>query len=271
MHGSSDCTRVSNIPGRLTHRMCRMLGVVSQGPVYYDLFEEFADLATNGMCPLGAPDERGHKDGWGLLCFENGSLRVHMRDAGSAADASKYYGTAWKIAKLNIERTSGQSLIVLGHLRRAAHPSRVAQKWSHPFVEERNGVTWAFQHNGSLRKEVSDPDRIDSQIIFGLVLDALEGRGHHEIGKAIKIARSAAIDRFGGFTSLNLMMTDGDTLYAFRDFETNGQYYTLYLDHLGEMIVVASEPILAMKAEPLPRGILHSITKDLEVQKSEIS
>src|SRR5256884_2667581 len=45
-------------------RMCRMMGVVSRGPVYYDLFEEFAALATNGMCPIGAPDERGHKDGW---------------------------------------------------------------------------------------------------------------------------------------------------------------------------------------------------------------
>ena len=45
--------------------MCRMMGVVSQGPVYYDLFEEFADLASKGMCPIGAPDERGHKDGWG--------------------------------------------------------------------------------------------------------------------------------------------------------------------------------------------------------------
>lgn len=43
--------------------MCRMLGVVSQGRVYYDLLEEFADLATKSMCPLGAPDERGHMDG----------------------------------------------------------------------------------------------------------------------------------------------------------------------------------------------------------------
>src|SRR2546430_11565914 len=86
--------------------MCRMMGVVSRGPVYYDLFEEFADLATQGMCPLGAPDARGHKDGWGLACFQNGSLKWHMRDAGCAADAAKYYGTAWKIAKLNMERAS---------------------------------------------------------------------------------------------------------------------------------------------------------------------
>src|SRR5437016_13349382 len=100
--------------------MCRMMGVVSRGPVYYDLFEEFADLATQGMCPLGAPDERGHKDGRGLACFQHGSLKWHMRDAGCAADAAKYYGTAWKMAKLNIERPSCQALIVMSQRRRAS-------------------------------------------------------------------------------------------------------------------------------------------------------
>lgn len=56
-----------------------MIGVVSQGPVYHDLFEEFAYLATQGMCPLGAPHERGHKDGWGLVCFQNGALNGSAR------------------------------------------------------------------------------------------------------------------------------------------------------------------------------------------------
>src|SRR5438105_15662761 len=129
---------------RMPPHMCRMMGVVSRGPVYYDLFEEFADLATQGMCPLGAPDERGHKDGLGLACLRNGALTLHMRDAGSAVDASRYYGTAWKIAKLNIERAAGQSLIVMGHLRRASVGGLAAQKFSHPFVVERDGVTWAF-------------------------------------------------------------------------------------------------------------------------------
>ena len=250
--------------------MCRMMGVVSQGPVYYDLFEEFADLATQGMCPIGAPDERGHKDGWGLACFQNGELKVHMRDAGSAAEASKYYGTAWKIAKLNIERSPGQSLIVLGHLRRASSSGSVAQKFAHPFVTERDGVTWAFQHNGSLVRE-SGGEKIDSQILFDLVLDSLCGRSHGDVAKATFAARNAAIEDYEGFTSLNFMLSDGEALHLYRDFETNGQYYTLYMDNLGEMIVGASEPILAMQAEPIPRGILHSIGRDLTVQRTTIS
>src|SRR5882762_8268242 len=183
--------------------MCRMMGVMSQGPVYYDLFEEFADLATQGMCPLGAPDERGHKDGWGLACFQNGTLKLHMRDAGCAADASKYYGTAWKIAKLNIERASGQSLIVMGHLRRASAQGSVAQKFAHPFIEERDGVTWAFQHNGSLVKDAGDSGKIDSQILFEMILDTLRGRTHEDVAKTTAMVRDSAIEKYGGFTSLN--------------------------------------------------------------------
>jgi len=251
--------------------MCRMMGVVTQGPVYYDLFEEFADLATQGMCPLGAPDERGHKDGWGLACFQNGQLKFHTRDAGSAVDAPKYYGSAWKIAKLNIERVPGQSLIVMGHLRRASSPSLAAQKFSHPFVEEHDGATWAFQHNGSLVKDSHETDKIDSQILFRTILDHLDSGGHDAVSTATKSARRIAIDKFGGFTSLNFMLSDGKALHVYRDFQTNGQYYTLYVDNFGEMIVAASEPILAMKADPIPRGILHTVTPDLEIQRTEIA
>lgn len=251
--------------------MCRMLGVVSQGPVYYDLFEEFADLATQGMCPIGAPDERGHKDGWGLACFQNGALKMHMRDAGSAPDASKYYGTAWKIAKLNIERAPGQSLIVMGHLRRASSRTLVAQKFSHPFISERDGGTWAFQHNGSLVNDSGVPEKIDSQILFEALLNQLAGREHEEIAKATAAARALAIERFGGFTSLNFMLSDGRSLHVYRDFQTNGEYYTLYLDHFGEMIVACSEPILAMKADPIPRGVLSTVNTDLQIERSIIS
>jgi len=251
--------------------MCRMMGVVSQGPVYYDLFEEFADLATQGMCPIGAPDERGHKDGWGLVCFKNGELQYHVRDAGSAADASKYYGTAWKIAKLNIERTPGQSLIVMGHLRRASVAGLVAQKYSHPFIEERDSVTWAFQHNGSLLNDPGEKGLIDSQILFRSILDHIEDRSHEDMARATRAVREEAVEKYGGFTGLNFMLSDGRALHVYRDFQTNGQYYTLYIDNFGEMVLATSEPILAMQAEPIPRGILHTVNTDLVVQRAAIA
>jgi len=248
------------------------MGVVSQGPVYYDLFEEFADLATKGMCPIGAPDERGHKDGWGLACFQNGSLKVHMRDAGSAADASRYYGTAWKIAKLNIERASGQALIVMGHLRRASAQGSVAQKFAHPFIEERDGVTWAFQHNGSLARDPGEADHVDSQVLFRLLLEHLQGgTGHEDVAKATAAVRELVIEKYGGFTGLNFMLSNGQSLHIYRDYQTNGDYYTLYLDNFGEMFIAASEPILAMQAEPIPRGIVFTVETNLKSQKTAIA
>src|SRR5438093_759129 len=251
--------------------MCRMMGVVSQGPVFYDLFEEFADLATRGMCPLGAPDERGHKDGWGLVCFQNGVLKTRARDVGSAADAPKYYGTAWKIAKLNIERAPGNPLIVMGHLRRASMPGRVTKRFAHPFVEERDGVTWAFQHNGSLIKDPGNPEKVDSQALFQTILNSLHGRTHEDVVKATTAARTSAIEDYGGFTALNFMLTDGRALHLYRDFQANGQYYTLYSDNFGEMVIAASEPLLDMKSEPVPRGVVHTVTSDLQIQRSPVS
>ncbi len=248
-----------------------MMGVVSRGPVYYDVFEEFADLATQGMCPLGTPDERGHKDGWGLAFFQNGMLKVHVRDAGCASDASKYYGTAWKIAKLNIERAPGQSLIVMAHLRRASVGGLVAQKFAHPFVEEVDGVTWAFQHNGSLVNDTGDSKKIDSQILFETLLDRLDGPSHESVVKATTAAKTVAIEKYGGFTGLNFMLSDGQALHVYRDFQTNGQYYTLYLDDFGEMIICVSEPILAMKDEPIPRGVLQTISAGLDIQRSPVA
>jgi len=248
-----------------------MMGVVSRGPVYYDLFEEFADLSTKGMCPIGAPDERGHKDGWGLACFKNGELVLRVKDIGGAAEASKYYGTAWKIAKLNIERAPGQALIVLGHLRRASVGGLVAPKFSHPFTEVRDGTTWAFQHNGSLVNDVGDGAKIDSQVLFELLLDHLDSGDHEDVAKAAATVRDIAIQKYGGFTGMNFMLSNGKALHAYRDFQTNGQYYTLYLDNFGEMIITASEPILAMQSSPMPRGVLHTITADLELQRTTVS
>ena len=65
-------------------------------------------------------------------------------------------------------------------------------------IEAKDGVTWAFQHNGSLNKESQDKDVIDSQILFHLVLEALEGRDHAAVAKATKAARQRAIDEYGG-------------------------------------------------------------------------
>ena len=162
-------------------------------------------------------------------------------------------------------------MIVMGHLRRASVQGLVAQKFAHPFVEERDGTTWVFQHNGSLVKDPGEPGKIDSQVLFQALLADVHGREHGDVAMAIGALRNLAIEKYGGFTGLNFMLSDGQSLHVYRDFQTNGQYYTLYLDNFGEMVIAASEPILAMKAEPIPRGALYTVSSELEVQRSTVA
>ena len=251
--------------------MCRMMGVVSRDAVPYELFPAFADLASRGMCPVGSPDERGHKDGWGLACFHGGDLQVYMRDVGSAVEAARFFQTASKIAGLRPQTSPAEGLVVLGHVRRASEKSRIGQRWSHPFVVERDGTTWAFQHNGSFAKELPDPDRIDSQILFEWILAGLEGASHEDVSRAAAAARSRTLKEAGGFSSLNFLLTDGMALHVYRDFQTNGEYYTLFRGRVGDMVLAASEPIFGIRGGPLPRGVLHTITPDLEVASTVIA
>src|SRR3989454_4002041 len=159
--------------------MCRLFGAMSQGPVYYDLFEEFADLAVMGNTPRGGADERGHRDGWGLAFFRNGALVDHVRGAGSAEADPKFCQAAWKVAKTNIDRKGGERLVVLAHLRRASSGTPVGPEWSHPFLETRGGRTWAFAHNGGLNDPPSrEADaRIDSQVAFLIFPSQPDGAG----------------------------------------------------------------------------------------------
>ena len=118
---------------------------------------------------------------------------------------------------------------------------------------------------------MNDPERVDSQVLFEMLLANLDGGDHASVAKAIGATRRQVLEEFGGFTALNLMLSDGSALHTYRDFESNGGYYTLYEDHFGELVITASEPILAMKADPMPRGIVHTITPDLEIQRTEVA
>ncbi len=252
--------------------MCRLFGAISHGPVYYDLFEEFADLAVMGNTPRGGPDERGHRDGWGLAFFRNGSLVEHVRGVGSAEADPKYFKAAWKIAKSNSERKPGERLIVLGHIRRASAGTPVGPEWSHPFTESKDGRTWAFAHNGGLNDcPWREKDgRIDSQVAFRLFLSNLDGSGPEHVAAATKATVEAVRREYGGYSALNFLLTDGERLHAFRDYEKDSDYYTLFYDDFGEMVLTCSQPILGMKDDPIVKGSLLSVGPDLGLRRQQV-
>ena len=252
--------------------MCRLFGALSHGPVYYELFEEFADLAVLGNTPRGGPDDRGHRDGWGLAFFRNGKLVNHVRGVGSAEADAKFFQASWKIAKTNIDRKAGERLVVLAHLRRASAGTPIGAEWSHPYVESKGGRTWAFAHNGGLndRPWREEDGTIDSQVAFKLLLSNLDGPEPEQIAAAAKATVGAARREFGGYSSLNFMLTDGEWLHAFRDYEKDSDYYTLYYDDFGEMVLTCSQPILGMKDDPVVKGCVLSVGPDLKIRRQQV-
>jgi len=251
--------------------MCRLFGAISQGPVYYELFEEFADLAVLGNTPRGGPDERGHRDGWGLAFFRNGALVDHVRGAGSAQGDPKYFMAAWRVAKTNTERRAGERLIVLAHIRRASSGSPVGPEWSHPFIETRGGRTWAFAHNGGPASLApgENEKRGDSPVLFRTLLGNLDGPDPEQVAKATKATVETIRAEFG-YTGLNFLISDGQWLHAFREYQENGDYYTLYHDDFGEAVLVCSQPILGMRGNLLLGGYLLSAGSGLEVVKTRV-
>ena len=252
--------------------MCRLFGAVSHGPVYYDLFEEFADLAVMGNTPRGGPDERGHRDGWGIAFFRNGAMVEPARGVGSAQSDPRYLQAAWKVAKANIDRKAGERIVVLAHIRRASPNTPVGVEWSHPFVDSKAGRSWAFAHNGG-RNDCpfrEEDGRIDSQVAFRLMLSNLDGAEPAEVAAATKATVDAVRRDYGGYSSLNFLLTDGERLHAFRDFEKDSAYYTLYEDDFGEAVLVCSQTILGMRENPIPKGYLVSVGPDLKAERTRI-
>jgi glutamine amidotransferase len=252
--------------------MCRLFGAIGSGPVAYDLFEEFAGLAVTGNTPRGGPDERGHQDGWGLAFFHNGKLEQHARGPGSAQGDPKYAQAAWRIARVNAERRAGEWLAVVGHIRRASEGMPVGTEWAHPFVESKDGRTWAFAHNGGIdgfpfRR---DEGLIDSQALFRELLANLAGDGPEAVAAATKAVVDWARREHGGYSAVNFVLSDGERLHAFREYTEKPEYYTLCCDDFGEQVLVCSQPILGMREEPVVKGYLVSIGRDLKTTRLRV-
>jgi predicted glutamine amidotransferase len=146
----------------------------------------------------------------------------------------------------------------------------------HPFYREKNGKTWIFIHNGGASKTIlttllgdylianppngsgiancdpSNPNMVvDSELYFLFVLKKIEENGWNAVN-GITEAISAMIEAGANTSAINFLMSDGDTLWAFRK---GGSGYTLYYlngtaDPVNGYVAVASQTPSA----PAPAG-----------------
>jgi predicted glutamine amidotransferase len=170
-----------------------------------------------------------HPDGWGVAWRAGDEIRMVKSGNPAASDPL----------------LSGMSAVTdrfIGHVRYASNPETVFAANSHPF--QAMGVTLA--HNGTFYGKVgaeADARKVSDTVVF---LELLEDRWTERTLEGLsETLRGILSDHelVGAYSAANLLIAADNEIFAFRRFQRNGEYYTLYLKSGDGLAVVASEPL----------------------------
>ncbi len=190
--------------------MCRLFGVRASCPI------DVAFPLTAGPRPfrqLGA----AHPNGWGIGWYEAGNPLV-KKEKISATRSGTFPTVAARV----------RSHIALSHVRKATCGG-VATHNCHPFRYRQ----WLFAHNGSVDRDdlLSRllPGRrallrgqTDSEVYFHWILQNCAQR------RSVLAGLRQALRVMKNYTALNFLLTDGSTLYAYRNAARAVDHYSLY-------------------------------------------
>jgi predicted glutamine amidotransferase len=212
--------------------MCRMIAFSSSEPRNVAPYlASLARFCESGNLVDGWERRPGgnHPDGWGVAWRAGDEIRMVKGGNPAVSDPLLF----------SIGAATDR---FIGHVRYASNPETVCAANSHPF--QALGVTLA--HNGTFYGKIGsegDDRKISDTAVF---LELLENRwmertleGLSETLRGILSARELV----GEYSAANLLIAAGDSLFAFRRYRRNGEYYTLYLNSGDGVSVVASEPL----------------------------
>ena len=212
--------------------MCRMLACLTTEGLPEGMLTQFRRLAHDGKVPPNAAP--GHVSGWGIFASDFGGSTLHYRSDKDASDDPSYMRLGEVVGNLS----GARALMV--HLRKASVGAPRAAN-SHPFSVDGR----AFMHNGSIRglsrafsAKRQPIGQTDSEKFFLMLLDDLGDTGLPETLIQI-LPKLMKLD----YSSLNFVLLDGQSLYAYRHFGRHGDYYTLYCGQTRRSVLFSSEPL----------------------------
>jgi predicted glutamine amidotransferase len=170
-----------------------------------------------------------HPDGWGVAWRAGDEIRM-VKSGNPAASDPLLFGMHAETDRF------------IGHVRYASNPETVCAANSHPF--QALGVTLA--HNGTFYGKIGaegDARKVSDTVVF---LERLEDRWVERTLAGLSEALQGILtDRelVGDYSAANLLIAAGNELFAFRRYQRNGEYYTMYLNSGEGITVVASEPL----------------------------
>lgn len=241
--------------------MCRLLARIGIEPGDIDYYFSEVDRPFKSFSK-----EHGH--GWGIGWYESDTPLIYKEGLIEKGNSDNF----------EFERVKDiNSKIIIIHLRKTKSEEKYAKN-AQPFKYK----NWIFVHNGGVnknevykilndkfKKSITSGSGIDtytdSELYFLIIMQEYEREGNiiDAIRRSIK-----KVKRFGNYTGLNFIMSDGKSLYVFRDAGCKQDYYSLfYLKRDTNDIVICSEKLTFREGwRSIELGTFIKISPDLDVK-----
>ena len=247
-------------------RMCRMLAYSGATSNTDNILREFRQLAERGMAPPG--ESPGHKDGWGILCYDHNLPKELGRRPSNAMEDKLYMNTLNQASRLRPN-------LLLAHLRKASPGVTISLENTQPLYRG----TWSFAHNGTIWSPLfmQNNGPSDSVIFFEKLLDTIRDRPasdnlNQRILRAVGNLRRLIIDHPDSerrtYTSITFILSNGKTLWVLRDFNDSSdeEYYTMHCLQSADCILFCQEKITPGDWESLDNGSMAIVDQDRKLE-----
>ena len=240
--------------------MCRMIGVVYRKDFPMESLIDLRDVAQTGLIP-GEPDP-GHKDGWGIVSFRNGSPLYVGRSTRPIFKDESFESARHDVIKIQPPN------ILVAHAR-ALSSGAATMSNTHPFVM--NGMVLC--HNGTVKNIGFKPRRptkgeTDSEKLLARLIDRVEESG--DLEGSIKNLVSEDIHPLE-YTAAIMFISDGMRLFAYRDYSPgrSPDYYNLKMAVGNDSVAFFQETRTGYEGEiaQIENGELVTVDLDLNIKR----
>jgi predicted glutamine amidotransferase len=240
-----------------------MLGVVFKGEFPLRILSDLRSISEIGKIP--DEEDRGHRDGWGMVSFRDGSPRYIGRSPRPA-----FLDPSFDSAMEDVPRLAPPNILI-AHVRAASKGTATLQN-THPFVV--GGIV--LGHNGTIEDFHPKTTRIpkgetDSERLALLVADRYDEKG--DLREALRSVILGELSEHE-FSSAIMLASDGKVLCGYRDYARRDRawYYDLRARQCGDRVALFQETQLdqGSKTYQVKKGELVTVGLDLKVRKERV-
>lgn len=234
---------------------------MSRKRISSSFLHDFRILAEKGdVLPKAKP---GHKDGWGIVGYQNHTPIRFGREPKNAMEDPKYEEACERLDQ------SGLKGSLMAHIRKASK-GKLSLENTAPFIRDE----WCFGHNGTLKNfDISIrglKGDTDSERFFLLLLRRITGN-NTSTEKAIK-KTVHEIRHSYEYSSLTFLLSNGIRIYAYREYSDpiDSWYYNLMYAIDKDMVLLSQQEIWHRDWVSIPNKTLVTVMKNLKVCSKSI-